>query len=71
MAREREGYRDALERVRRQARGEMVTVTEAATILYGEANQYKKRKVTRTLIGWVGSGTGKAIPATVLARQIC
>ena len=32
MAREKEGYRDALERIRHEAAGEMVTVAEAAHI---------------------------------------
>lgn len=35
MAREKEGYRDALERIRHEAAGEMVTVAEAAHIVYG------------------------------------
>ena len=30
--REPEGYRDALERVRREAKGELVTLTEAAAL---------------------------------------
>lgn len=70
MAREKEGYRDALERVRREAAGEMVTVVEAAKIVYGPDDRNGVRKVTR-LYGWIGKGRGKVIPATVLARQIC
>lgn len=35
MAREKDGYRDALERIRSQAAGELVTVSEAARIVYG------------------------------------
>lgn len=69
MSREREGYRDALERVRSQASGELVTVEEAARIVYG-SDPHGPRKVTR-LAGWIGSGRGKRIPATALARQIC
>ncbi len=70
MAREKEGYRDALERVRREAAGELVTVAEAAKIVYGPNDRYGAIKVTR-LYGWIGKGRGKVIPATVLARQIC
>lgn len=70
MAREKEGYRDALERVRREAAGEMVTVAEAAKIVYGPNDERGVRKVVQ-LYGWVGKGKGKTIPATVLARQIC
>lgn len=33
MAREKQGYRDALERIRHEAAGEMVTVAEAAHML--------------------------------------
>lgn len=69
MSREREGYRDALERVRREASGELVSVEEAARIVYG-SDPHGPRKVTR-LAGWIGSGRGKRIPATALARQIC
>lgn len=35
MAREKQGYRDALERIRHEAAGELVTVAEAAHIVYG------------------------------------
>lgn len=70
MAREKEGYRDALERVRREAAGELVTVAEAAKIVYGPNDRYGQRKVTQ-LYGWIGKNKGKRIPATVLARQIC
>ena len=34
MAREKQGYRDALERIRHEAAGELVTVPEAAHIVY-------------------------------------
>ena len=70
MAREKDGYRDALERVRREAAGEMVTVKEAARIVYGPEDTRGERKVVQ-LSGWIGRGRGKTIPATVLARQIC
>lgn len=70
MAREKEGYRDALERVRREAAGEMVTVAEAAHIVYGTDPQ-AARKVCRNMYGWTGQGRDKRIPATALARQIC
>ena len=46
MAREREGYRDALERVRRESSGELVSVEEAARIVYG-ADPNGPRKVTK------------------------
>lgn len=70
MAREKDGYRDALERVRREAAGELVTVAEAAKIVYGPNDSNACRKVTQ-FYGWVGKGRGKVIPATTLARQIC
>ena len=35
MPKEKEGYRDALERIRNEASGELVTVAEAAHIVYG------------------------------------
>ena len=56
MAREKQGYRDALERIRHEAAGELVTVPEAAHIVYG-TDPY--------------AGRDKRIPATALARQIC
>lgn len=70
MAREKEGYRDALERIRREAGGELVTVAEAAKIVYGSAEEKNCRKVTG-LGRWIGIGRDKRIPATELARQIC
>ena len=70
MAREKEGYRDALERIRHEAAGEMVTGAEAAHIVYGTDPQ-AARKVCRKLRGWTGQGRDKRIPATALARQIC
>ena len=70
MAREKDGYRDALERIRSQASGELVTVKEAARIVYGDDTSASVRCIT-TLSGWITSGRGKRIPATVLARQIC
>ena len=70
MAREKEGYRDALERIRHEAAGEMVTVAEAAHIVYGTDPQ-AARKVCRNMHGWTGQGRDKRIPATALARQIC
>ena len=65
MAREKQGYRDALERIRHEAAGEMVTVAEAAHIVYGTDPQ-AARKVCRNM-----HGCDKRIPATALARQIC
>ena len=70
MSREKEGYRDALERIRHEAAGELVTVAEAARIVYGSDPQ-ATRKVCRNLYGWTGNGRDKRIPATALARQIC
>lgn len=70
MAREKDGYRDALERIRSQASGELVTVKEATRIVYGDDTYASVRCIT-TLSGWITSGRGKRIPATVLARQIC
>lgn len=50
--------------------GELVTVKEAARIVYGDDTYASVRCIT-TLSGWITSGRGKRIPATVLARQIC
>ena len=71
MAREKDGYRDALERIRSQAAGELVTVAEAARIVYGPDDPRGKRKVCQQFTGWIGGDHGKRIPATALARQIC
>ena len=71
MAREKDGYRDALERVRSQAAGELVTVAEAALIVYGPGDQRGKRKVCEQFTGWTGGNRDRRIPATALARQIC
>lgn len=70
MAREKQGYRDALERIRHEAAGELVTVPEAAHIVYG-TDPYAARKGCRNFEGWIGAGRDKRIPATALARQIC
>lgn len=70
MAREKQGYRDALERIRHEAAGELVTVPEAAHIVYG-TDPYAARKVCRNFEGWIGAVRDKRIPATALARQIC
>lgn len=66
MAKEKEGYRDALERIRHEASGELVTVAEAAKI-----TGYSKDMVTQRFDGWQRQGRAKRIPATVLARQLC
>ena len=66
MAREKQGYRDALERIRHEAAGELVTVPEAAHIVYG-TDPYAARKVCRNFEGWIGAGRDKRIPATALA----
>ena len=66
MAREKDGYRDALERVRSQAAGELVTVAEAARIVYGPGDQRGEQ-----FTGWTGGNRDRRIPATALARQIC
>ena len=59
--REPEGYRDALERVRREAKGELVTITEAAAIT---------GLPVKRVSGWIGEHRGRVIPATTLARQL-
>ena len=64
MAREKDGYRDALERIRSQAAGELVTVSEAARIVYGPDDTRGKRKVCQQFTGWIGGDHGKRIPAT-------
>ena len=53
-----------------RAIGELVTVPEAAHIVYG-TDPYAARKVCRNFEGWIGAGRDKRIPATALARQIC
>lgn len=63
MAREKDGYRDALERIRSQAAGELVTVAEAARIVYGPDDTRGKRKVCQQFTGWIGGDHGKRIPA--------
>ena len=47
MAREKDGYRDALERIRSQASGELVTVKEAARIVYGDDTYASVRCIIR------------------------
>lgn len=71
--REKDGYRDALERIRSYGYGEMLTVAQVAEIAFKNAPSVKAAKVraTRTFTGWVGRARGKHIPATTLARQIC
>ena len=63
--REPEGYRDALERVRREAKGELVTITEAAAI-----TGLPVKRVSYVISGWIGEHQGRVIPATTLARQL-
>lgn len=70
MAREKEGYRYVLERVRAEAAGELVTVQEASRIVYGDTERKHIRKVT-TFGQWIGEGRNKVIPATELARYLC
>ena len=53
MPKEKEGYRDALERIRNEASGELVTVAEAAHIVYG-TDPWAARKVTANIRGWIG-----------------
>lgn len=66
MPKEPTGYRDVLERIRAESKGEMVTVAEAAKI-----SGYRCKDVTHHFTGWTQSGPGKRIPATALARQMC
>jgi len=61
MAREKQGYRDALERIRHEAAGELVTVPEAAHIVYG-TDPYAARKVCRNFEGWIGGATSASRP---------
>ena len=60
--REPEGYRDALER---EAKGELVTITEAAAI-----TGLPVKRVSYVITGWIGEHKGRVIPATTLARQL-
>lgn len=55
MAREKQGYRDALERIRHEAAGELVTVPEAAHIVYGTDPTPRARSAA---ILRAGSGPG-------------
>lgn len=63
--REPDGYRDVLERIRREAKGELVTVTEAAAI-----SGLLPERTTQFFTGWIGKSRGRVIPATTLARQL-
>lgn len=63
--REPEGYRDALERVRKEAKGELVTITEATAI-----TGLPVKRVSQVITGWIGEYKGRVIPATTLARQL-
>lgn len=65
MAKEVEGYRDTLARIRDEAAGELVTVDEAARI-----TGLPKRRVTQVFTGWTAQGRDKRIAAPTLARQI-
>lgn len=65
MALEKAGYREALERIRKEAAGELVTKAEAIRICgVGEA-------AVMDFIGWHKYGGQWRIPATALARAIC
>ena len=70
MAREKQGYRDALERIRHEAAGEMVTVAEAAHIVYGTDPQ-AARKVCRNMHGWTGQGRDKACTLSPMTVTTC
>ena len=63
--REPEGYRDALERIRREAKGELVTITEAAAI-----TGLPVKRVSYVITGWIGERKCRVITATTLARQL-
>lgn len=71
--REKEGYRDALERIRSYGYGEMLTIAQVAEIAYKNQPSISqaRRKAVRNFSGWVGAARGKTIPATSLARQLC
>ena len=71
--REKEGYRDALERIRAFGFGEMLTVSQVAEIAFQNKPTIRSAKIrsTKTFSGWVGSGRGKTLPAVALARQMC
>ena len=57
--REPEGYRDALERVRREAKGELVTITEAAAI-----TGLPVKRVSYVISGWIGEHRGRQLVST-------
>lgn len=65
MPREKEGYRDVLEKIREQY-GETLSVMEVA-----EFTGIHYRRVPNVFVGWDGRYKGKRIPAVQLARQLC
>lgn len=73
MAREKEGYRDALERIRSYGYGEMLTVQQVAQIAFNDQPSVAtaRKRATKHFYGWVGAARGKLLPATAMARQMC
>lgn len=73
MPREKEGYREALERIYSYGYGEMLTVSQVAEIAYKNIPTVSmaRRKATAHFSGWIGNGRGKSLPAVALARQLC
>lgn len=71
--REKEGYRDALERIRSFGYGEILTPAQVAEIAFNNLPTPKqaRRKSNQSFTGWMGSNRSKYIPAVVLARQLC
>ena len=73
MAKEKELYRETLERVRSFGFGEMLTVQQVSLIAFDNkpTKTTANRRATRFFSGWVGENKGKLLPATLLAQQMC
>ena len=70
MAREKQGYRDALERIRHEAAGELVTAPPAPHTVTA-TDPTAARMAGPNFAGCIGPGRQTPTPATALARQIC
>lgn len=73
MAREKEGYRDALAAIRAYGYGEMLTVQQVALIAFNNkpTPATARKRAAKFFSGWLGNNRGKLLPAVQLARQMC
>lgn len=71
--REKDGYREALEKIRSYGYGELLTPSQVAEIAFKNSPNPRaaKTRAIHYFSGWVGNGRGKTLPSTSLARQIC